>query len=362
MKNETIGKQRLLSLDVLRGLTMAGMIFVNNGAGPFTYAPLQHAKWNGLTLADVVFPFFLFMVGISTYLSLTKFSFKPSVALLQKIFKRTCLIILITWCLYWIENCLGGDFWPFAHLRLPGVLPRIAVSYCMVSLIAIYVNHKFIPWLVGGLLVIYSFVLIFGNGYYNDSSNILAIVDRAVFGQAHLYQRGAVDPEGLMGVIPSVAHTLIGFCCGYIVTQKVELSKKIKSLFLLGAALVVVSILLNLVLSYNKRIWSPSFVLVTCGLASCLLSLFTYIIDEKDKKKWTTFFVSFGVNPLFIYVVSELMCAVFSVFGISDLIYSLWQPIAPNPYITSMFYATTFVLLNWVISYILYKKRIYIKL
>ena len=149
-------KQRLLSLDVLRGITVFGMIVVNNAGGEYSYDSLRHSVWNGLTPCDLVFPFFLFIMGISTYIALRKFQFQPSPAVLRKIMRRTLLIFLIGWGIYWFEFACEGDFLPFAHIRILGVLPRIALCYGIVSLLALYVRPKGLAWIAGILLLGYA--------------------------------------------------------------------------------------------------------------------------------------------------------------------------------------------------------------
>ena len=355
-------KQRLVSLDVLRGLTVAGMILVNNGAGDETFEPLKHSVWNGMSLADLVFPFFLFMVGISTYISLRKFKFEWSAPLARKILKRTLVILLIGWGIYWFEFCCKGEFFPFDHLRIPGVLQRIALCYGIVSLLAVTVNHKRLPWLAGILLIGYALLLMVGNGYVCGHENILSVVDQNIFGDAHLYHKSPIDPEGLLGLIPSVAHTLIGFWCGKLLLEHHELKDKMLNLFLFGFVLLAIGLLFTYGLPLNKRIWSPTYVLVTCGLATSLLALFIYLIDDKGSKQWTPFFVSFGVNPLFLYVLSELLCIVFDDFGIKSALYGAIHSIITNGYFASLCYAIVFVLINWAVGYPLYKKKIYIKI
>jgi len=361
IKQSVPKNKRLLSLDVLRGITIAGMILVNNG-GPVNFAPLEHSKWNGLSLADIVFPFFLFMVGISTYLSLRKYDFHWSVALVRKITKRTLLILLIGWGIYWFNACCQGDFLPFSHLRIPGVLQRIALCYGIVSVLAVSINHKWFPHIAVGLLVVYTLILIVGNGYACNGSNVLAIVDHAVFGPAHLYHKSPIDPEGLLGTIPSIAHTLLGFIAGEILMERTSLKEKMLRLLLYGFLLSGLGFLFQYGLPLNKRIWSPTFVLFTCGLASSLLACLIGIIDIKDKKCWTPFFESFGINPLFLYIFSELLASFFFNFHIKNALYGVILSVVSYKYIASLIYAILFVLLNWIVGYPLYKKRIYIKL
>lgn len=355
-------KQRLLSLDVLRGLTVAGMILVNNGGGNASYEPLRHSAWNGLSLADLVFPFFLFMVGISTYISLRKYQFQWSRPLIMKILKRTLLILLIGYAIYWFEACCKGDFLPFDHLRFTGVLQRIAICYGIVSIIAITMKHKWILGFAALLLIGYTAILYFGNGYNCDTSNILAVTDRLIFGQAHLYHKSPVDPEGLLGIIPSIAHTLIGFWCGKLIIEKQALDQKIMYLLLWGFIFMTIGLAFSYGLPMNKRIWSPTLVLFTCGMASSLLAFLMYVIDHKKQKNQISFFLCFGVNPLFIYVISELLSIAFGQYGIADSLYNGIHSFVANAQISSLIYAIIFVLLNWSIGYPLYKRKIYIKI
>lgn len=355
-------KKRLLSLDVLRGITVVGMILVNNSGGKLSYDSLQHSAWNGLTLCDLVFPFFLFIMGISTYIALNKFKFQASGSVVRKILKRTLVILCIGWAIHWFHFICEGDFFPFANLRLTGVLPRIALCYCVVSFIALYVNHKYIIRVIGVLLVGYTLLLCFGNGYAPDSSNILAIIDKQILGVDHLYHKSPIDPEGLTGTLSAIAHTLIGFCCGKLILQKVPLEQKTLQLFVVGFMLMACGYCLTEALPLNKRIWSPTFVLVTCGLAAMLQAVLVYFIDMKEKKSWCRFFEIFGVNPLFLYVLSEVAAIVVGATGSKPVVYEAIHAIITNPYLASAVYAILFTLLMGACGYPLYKKKIYIKI
>lgn len=354
-------KQRLLSLDILRGITVAGMILVNNGYGE-SYEMLQHVEWNGMTPCDLVFPFFLFIMGVSTYLSLSKYQFKPTKVVVRKIVKRTVLLFLIGLAIHWLDYAIEGDFLCFGHLRIWAVLQRIALCYGIVSLFAILVSHKWVIPTIIVLLAIYSAILVFGNGYAEDATNILARVDTQLFGAEHLYTKSAVDPEGLLGTISSVAHVLIGFYCGLKLKKAGSLSEKVINFFFIGTILVFAGYLLSYGLPLNKRIWSPSYVLVTCGLASLLQGALMVIIDVWGKKKWCTFFRVFGVNPLFIYVASEVLAIVLGHLGVSGVVFDGIHAVIPAAKVASLTYAVYFVLLNFVLGYILYRRNIYIKL
>lgn len=355
-------KKRLLSLDVLRGITVVGMILVNNSGGKLSYESLKHSAWNGLTLCDLVFPFFLFIMGISTYIALNKFHFQASGAVIRKILKRTLLILCIGWAIHWFHFACEGDFFPFAHLRLTGVLPRIALCYCVASLVALYVNHKYIGWLICILLSGYTLLLCIGNGYAPDNTNLLAIIDRNVLGVEHLYHKSPIDPEGLTGTLAAIAHTLIGFCCGKLIMAKKSLEEKTLKLFVVGFILMACGFCLTEALPLNKRIWSPTFVLVTCGLAAMLQALLIYFIDMKEKKRWCRFFEIFGVNPLFLYVLSEMTAIVVGVTGVKLIVYEGINALITDPYLASALYAVGFTLIMGACGYPLYKKKIYIKI
>jgi len=360
--------QRLLSLDILRGITVAGMILVNNGWGE-SYEMLQHAKWNGMTPCDLVFPFFLFIMGISCYLSLVKSEFKPTPKVLRRIIKRTVLLFAIGLFIHWFDNALSGDY-GLAHLRIWAVLQRIALCYCAVSLFALFCNHRYTLPVAALLLLVYSAILIFGNGYAEDADiNVLAQTDLRLFGYDHLYHKSPVDPEGLLGTISSIAHVMLGFYCGRLIRQKESVEQKVVALFVVGTVLVIGGWLLSYGLPLNKHVWSPSYVMVTCGLASLLQALLMYLIDLNDGKNFFarhsslfTPFRVFGVNALALYVSSELLAILLGNYGISETVYGWIHTVIPQLKPASLVYAFYFVLLNFAIGYVLYRKKIYIKL
>jgi predicted acyltransferase len=242
-------------------------------------------------------------------------------------------------------------------------MQRIAVCYGIVSLFALFCNHKYTIPVVIGLLVIYTAILVYGHGYAQDASvNILAQVDLNLFGYDHVYHKSPVDPEGLVGTISSVAHVLLGFYCGKLIRQKETVEQKVLALFVVGTVLVIGGYLLTYGLPLNKRIWSPSYVMMTCGLASLLQAFLMYVIDIQKKSKWTTFFHVFGVNALALYVSSELLAILLGHLGVSEMVYNgIHAVISPLKW-ASLAYAVYFVLLNGLIGYALYREKIYIKL
>lgn len=358
---------RLKSLDVMRGLTVALMILVNNG-GEHNYSFLEHSKWNGLTPCDLVFPFFLFMVGMSTFISLKKTEFKPSAHVYRKIAKRTILLFLIGLGINWFDMICNGDALDFAHLRIWAVLQRIAICYGVLALLAITLNHRYFIHTIIGLLVAYMGILVFGNGYaYDASTNILAQVDRSIFGIDHLYQRSPVDPEGLLSTIPSIAHTMIGFlCCKYISVAGQTVDSKIKVLKVAGLVMVALGFGLSLIgFGINKRIWSPSYVFVTCGFASWILGILLQFIDNKPSSKdniLTKGLLAFGMNPLFLYVMSEALAILFGSFDIKAEIFIGIQSVISDEYVASLTYALFFVAIHAAMGIWMYHRKIFIKL
>ena len=351
----------------MRGLTVALMILVNNG-GEHNYSFLEHSKWNGLTPCDLVFPFFLFMVGMSTFISLKKTEFKPSAHVYRKIAKRTILLFLIGLGINWFDMICSGDALDFAHLRIWAVLQRIAICYGVVALLAITLSHRYFIHTIIGLLVVYMGILVFGNGYaYDASTNILAQVDRSIFGINHLYQRSPVDPEGLLSTIPSIAHTMIGFlCCKYISVAGQTVESKIKVLKVAGLVMVALGFGLSLIgFGINKRIWSPSYVFVTCGFASWILGILLQFIDNKPSSKDNILakgLLAFGMNPLFLYVMSEALAILFGSFDIKAEIFIGIQSVISDEYVASLTYALFFVAIHAAMGIWMYHRKIFIKL
>lgn len=389
--SSTPKKQRLLALDILRGITIAGMILVNNpGSWGHIYAPLAHASWNGLTPTDLVFPFFMFIMGISTYFSLKSYNFTLDARSGWKILRRTVVIFLIGMFIAWFGLFLRGvlsekTFWEavlnFDHIRILGVMPRLAICYGVGSVCALLIKGRALWWFVGGLLVVYSILLIFGNGFEFSDRNIISIVDHKVLGPDHMYAdtidgvKLKFDPEGLLSTLPSIAHMLIGFICGGLIMTTKDNMERINRLFIVGTILTFSGFLLSYGMPINKKIWSPTFVLTTCGLASSFLGLLIWIIDIRGHKRWCRFFEAFGINPLFMYCLGAILSIIIGalkipwsaaesgVISIKGWVYEgMLMPVFGDATLASLVFALLFVLINWLIGLILYKKKIYIKI
>lgn len=345
--------KRILSLDVLRGLTVACMILVNNGYGE-SFAQLQHSAWNGLTVCDMVFPFFLFIMGVSV-----NFSHKTAVG---EILRRSVLILLIGWAIHYLVYAMQGDFMPWGHFRFTGVLTRIAVCYLAAALLNKYVPVKSFPWISGGLLVVYAFLLVFCRGYDADPSNILSLVDRTLLGEAHLYRKSPIDPEGCLSTVPAIAHTMLGCICGKMLKVDSPLPDRVKKMLSYGFILAAAGLILSIWLPFNKRIWSPSYSLFSCGCCAFVLAGLSWLIDVKGVKGWTPFFTAFGRNALPIYVLSELLSAVFDYTGLSSGLYGAISSLCPAPAWASLVFALIIVGINYLAALFLYRKQIVLKI
>ena len=383
-----VKSSRLLSLDIMRGITIAGMILVNDpGSWTYVYPPLRHEVWHGLTPTDLVFPFFMVIMGISTFISLRKFNFQPTGSAIWKIIKRMVLIFVIGMALGWFGQftrglangeTIGTAATHFDTLRILGVLQRLALAYGFAALIAVLVTHKYIVWIIVSLLVGYFLILVFGNGFEISEQNILSVVDRAILGRNHVYQdttpegqKIAFEILGLLSTLPAIAQVLIGFLFGKLIVETKDNHSKVEKLLIWGTILAFAGLLLQYGCPINKKLWSSTYVLVSTGFAIQFLALLIWIIDINKKQKWSRFFHAFGVNPLIVYVFAGVLANLFGniripysdgSISIKGYIYSvLIQPWAGN-YFGSLLYALVFVTICWAFGYILYKKNIYIKL
>ncbi len=362
---------RLLSLDVMRGITIAGMIMVNNpGSWSYVYAPLRHAQWDGLTPTDLVFPSFMFIMGVSMFFSLSKYNFTLTRESFTKVIKRTILIFLVGLGLNLFSHVCYNGFTDFQHLRILGVMQRLAIAYGAGSLIGLACNHKYLLHIASAILLFYGILLQATDSLTLSENNIIAITDRLILGSSHMYKdyladgtRIAFDPEGLLSSIGSIAHVLLGFVVGKIIIDSKKNNELIiRNIFIFGTIILFTGLLLSYGWPINKKLWSTTFVLTTCGFGSLFLALLIWIIDIKGKQKWSLFFEAFGINPLYLYVQAAVFTVLLAKTGIHGYIHNdVLVPLLGN-YNGSLAWAILFVIINWVPGYGLYKKHIYIKL
>ncbi len=359
--------KRIEALDVLRGATVAAMIMVNNG-GRGSFEALRHAAWNGLTICDFVFPFFLFIVGFSIYAAFSRSNFTFSSAKFLKIVKRTVLLLFVGLVLNWLEKVIGGAGWLcFDTLRYWAVLQRIALCYFIVALLSLSGMRCYMGVVATIVLVLYGAILLFGDGYSTDRSiNILSRIDEALFGYNHLYHKSAVDPEGLLGTLGAVANTMLGFWSASMVWKQTDFQSKVNSVLMAAGIMLLSGFVISFVFPYNKRIWSPSFALTTSGACALLLGMLmcwtSVKRDSGAKAKTIEWFKVFGCNALFLYVFSEIVAVVAGRIGLSGWWYDFLCGIIPAEPIASLIYALSFVAVCWLAGALLWRKKIFIKL
>jgi predicted acyltransferase len=368
--------ERFLSLDVFRGMTLCFMIIVNTpGSGAIPFDMLEHAPWHGFTPTDLVFPSFLFAVGNAMSFSMKKFNQMDNSQVLLKILKRTFLIFMIGYLMYWFPffsydaqgNMIAA---PFSHTRVLGVLQRIALCFGIASLMIHYLSSKAVAWTSVVLLLGYWVILLlFGKPgeELTMTGNAGFFLDKYLLGDFHLYRGEGIpfDPEGILSTLPSIVNVLIGYFAGRFIQEKGKGYESIAKLLLTGALLLLIAVSWNIVLPINKKIWTSSFVLVTCGLDLLIIGALLYLIEVKQWTKWTRFFVVFGKNPLFIYIVASMLMEIINLIFPNAHFYhwinlSIFQVIAPGP-IGSLLFALTYMMACWLVGYMLDQKKIYIR-
>jgi predicted acyltransferase len=369
---------RFLSLDVFRGMTLCFMIIVNTpGSGAAAFSPLEHAAWHGFTPTDLVFPSFLFAVGNAMSFSMKRYQEMGNAAVLSKIFRRTLLIFLIGYLMYWFPffSTGGGHFHlkPIAHTRIMGVLQRIALCYCFASLMIHFLSKRSVFILSGIFLVIYWIILlVYGNPAdpLSMTGNAGIYLDKFLFGVDHLYHGEGIpfEPEGVLSTLPAIVNVVVGYYAGKFIQQKGKGYDTTTKLLLTGCLFIFLALCWNMVFPINKKLWTSSFVLVTTGLDLVILSalIYTLEINNWNKGNWARFFTTMGKNPLPIYVLSEILLIPVSMIMISGtnavdwINTAFYQAIAPGP-IGSLLFAISFMLVCWLVAYILDKKNIYIR-
>jgi predicted acyltransferase len=362
---------RYLALDVFRGITIATMITVNNpGSWAHIYAPLRHAAWHGCTPTDLVFPFFLFIVGVSMFFSFSKYENKLDGKSLFKIAKRTALIFIIGLFL----NSFPQWQQDFSKLRILGVLQRIALAYGLGSIIVLSARKSWLPYISAIILLAYWGILYFFGGTepYSLEGNAATGFDKLLLGENHLYKGFGIpfDPEGFLSTIPAIVTVILGYMAGSVITT-VERTKLPLRFLLLGAAGIGAGLLWSLVFPINKPLWTSSYVLYTAGWAAVFMAVLIWIIDIRGYKRWTPFFVVFGMNPLFIYALAGVWARVLTrlikiedgekiVNGYNWLYINVFQPFAGDIN-GSLLFALSHIAVYWFICYLLYRWRIFIK-
>ncbi len=364
---------RYLSLDVLRGITVTLMIIVNTpGNGATTFSPLHHAHWNGFTPTDWVFPTFMFVVGNAMSFSLVKYDLLGNGPFLRKVFKRTLLIFLLGYLMYWFPFVERNEahewvFSPIAHTRIFGVLQRIALGYFFASLVLHYLKEQGAIFFSIAALVSYWFIL-YAYGDFTIEGNAGLALDKLVLGENHMHHGEGIafEPEGILSTLPAIVNVIAGYFAGRLIQQKGNTYETIALLSMAGAMMIFVALGWNLVFPINKKLWTSSFVLCTVGIDLLILPILIYIIEILKYRRWTYFFEVFGRNALFLYLVSELGVTLLYFFSVGgESLYrwsyaSIFQPLAGD-YMGSLFFAITWMLTCWMVGWVMDRKNIFVK-
>jgi predicted acyltransferase len=398
-------RERLLSLDVFRGLTVAGMLLVNDpGTWSAIYPPLEHASWNGWTPTDLVFPFFLFIVGITTHLSLSARRARGDSEsdIRRQILRRGAMIFLLGFLLngfpFFTWTDVGGIADPsflqrvvdrLYHWRIMGVLQRIGLAYLCAALLTQGYSVKRIIVTAGGLLLGYWILMTalpvpgtggtFGALVLDNPSGTMAaywdrfFLDWSRFGLGnHIWVGGVTfDPEGLMSTIPAICTAMLGVLAGRWIAVDRPLEQRVNALFAVGCLGMALGMVWNWGFPINKSIWTSSYVVFTAGMASVSIATIMWIVDVHGIKRWTNFFVIYGTNPLIAFMGSGLVARlIYSVFFVRyhgeriPLESAMYQSLFASwltPVNASLAFALCFVGVWYGILVVLYRRKIFLK-
>ncbi|MFZ9982419.1 MAG: acyltransferase family protein [Cyclobacteriaceae bacterium] len=375
-------QQRYLSLDVFRGMDVALMIIVNSlGSFDTAWSPLLHASWHGFTLTDLVFPTFLFVIGNAMFFSMQKYEAQGTGVVLSKVLKRTFIIFLIGYLLYWfpffsITETGEYVFRPIGQTRILGVLQRIALCYAIAALIIHFFKVKGAVWYMGLSLAFYTWVS-WAFGDLTMEGNAGHKLDMFILGADHLYQGEGkpFDPEGILSTIPSVVNVLAGYLTARFISRNGNGYETIARLMIAGAVLLLAAQWADLFVPINKKLWTASYVFQTIGLDLLILPIIMFVIEHVGEKRWTPFFEVFGKNTLVIYILSEVL--VIMMYWIPNGAY--WpvpgkvQPESvlswlydnlfrwTGDYTGSFLFGVAVMLTCWLVGYVLHRRKIYIK-
>jgi predicted acyltransferase len=362
---------RYLSLDFFRGLTIALMIVVNTpGTWSHVYAPLRHAEWHGCTPTDLVFPFFLFIVGVAIWFSFSKFNGQLDGVLARKILRRTVLIFLVG---------LALNAYPFfnknyAELRIMGVLQRIALAYGLAAFLCVWLKKRDILPQAALVLLAYWAALAIGGGYSLES-NLVRQIDLALLTEHHVYKGFGLpfDPEGLFSSFPAAVTVMLGYFCGSLIAAHgADKWALLRQLLLYGVVMGAVGLLWDLVFPINKPLWTSSYVLYSAGLAMIFLSFCIWALDIRGWQAPARPFLVFGANPLFAFVLSGLLVKTMNLFRYTDaegashggyhwLYKNLFYPIDAGNF-GSLLFALCYAGFIWLLCWMLYRRKIFIKI
>lgn len=370
--------ERFLSLDIFRGLTIALMILVNTpGTGAEMYPYLVHANWFGFTLADLVFPSFLFATGNAMSFSMRKFQESAPGDFWKKVLKRTFIIFLLGFLMYWFPffrfNEGQLELSPFSETRIMGVLQRIALCYFFGAVIVRYFSIKTIVFICAGILLAYWGILyVFGEpgGELEMATNAGSKFDLAILGEGHIYKKDTIpfDPEGILSTLPSIVNVLAGFLAGVFIRRKGKSFETIAKLLIAGFLIFALAEWWALIFPLSKKLWTSPFALLTIALNLSMLAVLIFAVELKNIRFGSDFFNTFGKNPLVIYLFSELFYITLRLIPVNDkqdafewVSEEIFQRLFPGSF-GVLVTAIIFMLVCWALGYWMDKKKIYVKI
>ncbi|MCH8289378.1 MAG: DUF5009 domain-containing protein [Candidatus Marinimicrobia bacterium] len=366
--------ERLLSLDLFRGIAIAGMILVNNpGSWSHVYPQLRHAEWNGVTFTDLIFPFFLFIIGVAMTFSMTKQieAGANRKDLLLKILRRTLIIFALGIFLS------GFPKFDFSTLRIPGVLQRIALCYLFTSIIVLRTGWKGQAYWTAGLLAFYWIIMNFvpvpgyGAGVLTPEGNFAAFIDGKLLSGHMWSQTKTWDPEGFLSTIPAIATTLTGVLTGWFLRSDKTKIEKTVWMLLIGNLGLFLGWTFDTWFPMNKSIWTSSYVIYTSGFALIFLAFCYWTVEVLNWRRWTRPFVLYGVNSIAVFVLSGFVARLTFIIKFTNAdgsstslqkvlynaLFTSWLPPMTASLAWAVFYISMFLLLMWLMD----KKGIYIK-
>lgn len=369
-----MSNQRLLSLDIFRGMTICLMIIVNTPGDPLhVFAPMTASSWEGFTPADLVFPSFLFAVGNSLSLTAPQWEKIAPPKVLLKITQRTLLLFILGFLLYWFPFNNSFD-----HTRIFGVLQRVALCYGIAAIVVHFMHERVVMILAGLILLIYWYISFhYGtpSAPYSLVGNSVTILDKFLIGENHMYhgEGFAFDPEGLLSTLPSIVNVLIGYRVGSFIKTQGKSFEGLALLFMWGAGFIFLSFMWNYQFPINKKLWSSSFALLTTGIDMVIIATLIYRVELNRQLQFSSFFENFGKNSLVSFVFSQLLMVSLYTLKMPNISESkegltlfawLYQHSFGHfePYWGSLGFAFAFMLVCWLPGYALNKYKLYIRL
>lgn len=382
-----MNNQRYLSLDIMRGLVIAMMIVVNTpGSWSAIYTPFDHTVWNGCTPTDWVFPSFLFMIGVSMRFSFKSLDYSLTKSSSIKILKRGIMLygIYVAMVLFWrisgaLINHKTIDLVFFqqiiAKFRFFGVLPRIAITYILAAFLVLSIKKTSHILILSAIILLSYWLIMYSFGDYQMLSNAGYYLDKYLLGEQHLWHGEGVgfEPEGILSTLPATVSVLLGYLTGeYIQNNTHRSAYIIKSLIVIGAFAILISELWNPFFPINKKLWTSSFVLHVAGIDCLILAVLMWWIDIKGNTKGTFFFKVLGMNAIAAFVISELPIPLLSYFkttfdgknvGFYTYIYkAFYVPLFFNNLkLASMAFALSWLCCCWLLLYVMYRKKVFLK-